>query len=238
MRVVCVIPARLESTRLPGKVLLAETGKPLICHTIDAIKAAGYLPMVVTDSQEIYSTLRNDRQAEIVFDPRPSNSGTDRIAKLFDDDSPARPHCDLIVAVQADEPEIKPGHIEALVEAYQTIPGCDMATLATQLHTADADNQSVVKVDIWNDGFAENFSRRMTYRHSHLGVYAYSPRFLKWFASQPRTESEERMSLEQLRALDNGCRIRVAIVDHPYHGIDTREQYDAFVARWKAKHNG
>ena len=231
MRVVCVIPARLESTRLPGKVLLAETGKPLICHTIEAAQSCKAIDRVIvaTDSDEV------DR---VVWDycdvsrTRPHNCGTDRIAEVaknFD--------ADLIVALQADEPEIKPEHIEALVNAYQTIPGCDMATLATHLDPADAGNPNVVKVR-QSCGFATNFFRYTGQAFHHLGLYCYSPRFLSWFASQPRTESEERMSLEQMRALDNGCRIRVAIVDHPYHGIDTHGQYDAFVARWKAKHNG
>ena len=239
--VVAVVPARVDSTRLHNKVLLSETGKPLICHTIESIMAASCVGSVVvaTDSAEIKAACRGI--ANVIL-TGPANCGTDRIASIVD-----QLNADLIVAVQADEPEIKPGHLEALVNTYTAFPACDIATLATAIAPSDMDNENVVKVSVsptqkfayhfWRTTESEDDWKLNPDVRRHLGIYAYSPRFLKWISGQPANRWEESERLEQLRAYYLNCRIRVAIVDHPYHGIDTREQYDAFAARWKAKHN-
>ena len=234
---------------MPGKVLLAETGLPLIQHTINAAWQAGFTNVVaVTDSMEI---LKGIDSACYTIMSGPAASGTDRIASVLDeinDLTGDESGYDLIVNLQSDEPEIKPEHLDALIDAYQQFPGCDIATLATAIAPGDVDNPDVVKVDVsptykfayhfWRTAESENDWKLNPDVRRHAGIYAYSPRFLKWISSQPVNHWEEVERLEQLRAYYLNCRIRVAIVDHPYHGIDTREQYDAFVARWKAKHNG
>lgn len=262
MKVICCIPARLESTRLPRKLLLAETGKPLIVHTAEA--AIGCDPIawrysdvvIATDSPEIRAAAqRGHRWPRIEMTRTDFRNGTERIASLFDEFDDVVHGDDLIIHWQADEPEIRPEHIAALIDGFRQIPGCDMATLADSA-TPQLDEPSVYTL-VGSDGFARGFARNVSdfprlhgtedrvfldHLHGwckarrHIGVYAYRTSFLRWYASLPPSPNEQRESLEQLRALDAGCRIRVVEVEHPYQPIDTREDYDAFVARWKAGH--
>jgi len=228
-RVVCVIPARLESTRLPRKLLLAETGQPLILHTVAAAQACDRFAEVVvaTDSDEIHKAVGD---ACRVIRTGPRSCGTDRIAiASFQIDA------DLLVNLQGDEPEIQTAHLAAVIDTCHTIPGCDMATLAARMASASpSGQQEIVKVHTSGGGFATAFIRAASWsagEWQHVGVYAYSPRFVRWFSRQPISERERTRSLEQMRALDSDCRIRVTLVDHPHRGIDTRADYDAFLAR-------
>lgn len=226
MRIVAVIPARLESTRLPRKLLLDETGKPLIRHTVEAVKACGQIDQlyVATDSREIEAACGPYTHVLMTGEAR---NGTERVAWVL-----GEINADLVVNVQADEPEITPEHIEALIEAATMIPTCDMATLATSATVPDQECEHVVKVERSTGGFATRFSRKgLAKGVRHLGVYAYSPAFLRWFVDQKPTQGEQAEHLEQLRALDKGCRIRVAMIQHAERGIDTEEDYAAFVAR-------
>lgn len=230
MQIVAIIPARLESTRLPRKLLLEETGRPLIQHTVTAVRA--YEPfsrvIVATDSDEIAAAC--DQYTHVVKTGE-SRNGTERVASILD-----QIDADLIVNVQADEPEVEQSHLAALIEAAIDIPGCDMATLATTATVKDQESESVVKVERSNAGFAQRFSRKGLQKGMrHIGVYAYRPDFLRWFVAQRPTQGEQAEHLEQLRALDKGCRIRVGMVQHAERGIDTQEEYAAFVARFLKK---
>lgn len=246
-RIVAIIPARLESTRLPRKLLMAETGKTLIRETVNNLYDCLYHPalfcsvIVATDSEEIARSFGSDEQTFIVRTGQHGN-GTSRVNEVMQkwadsairDTMPilrGRELPGLVVNIQADEPQISPESLEILIAAATEIPGCDMATLATSLGPGDQENPNIVKVFVGDGGTAEWFTRGPSIaNYRHIGVYAYTPHFLKWFAAQPPTENEKRESLEQLRALDAGCRIRVAVVDHPFYGIDTRADYDRFVA--------
>lgn len=258
-RIACIIPARLESSRMPRKLLRDETGWPLVNETIlaaanasIALKQSGKNWFsggiyVATDSHDIAAFLPAASEALMTGK---CNSGTDRIAEAIKDTSLQT--CDLIVNIQADEPEIQPEHIRALIDAALMVPGCDMATLAAPLKPNERDKPNVVKVTVDKQrGFATKFSRE-SWTHGwsddswkglgleelhHLGVYAYTPRFLKWFTSLPQSDGEKRKHLEQLRALDNGARIRVAVVPEAWPGIDTEEEYQAFVKRYKEREN-
>ena len=240
MRAIIVVPARLESTRLPRKLLLAETGKPLIVETLESLHPCvdsrlidGV--MVVTDSDEIEAVC--DAAWFSVLRSAEASCGTDRIASVVD----KLTTFDLIVNVQADEPDTHLDHVAAVIDAARQFPACDMATLATMLRPEDRGNREVVKVAVDRHDIAVGFGRhsetvfvdqpsaRLDRRH--IGVYAYTPAFLKWFASLRPTPNEQRQNLEQLRALDRGCRIRVAHINHSHHSIDTRAQYDEFVRR-------
>lgn len=237
MRIVAVIPARLESTRLPRKMLADVGGKTLIEHTIAATMACKRFGVVwvASDSEEILRIAR--RHARTAGTGR-ANSGTERIASVLD-----WINADLIVNVQGDEPEIRPEHLEAVIDAALAFPACDMATLATPLHSDDQQSSDVVKVTIDPNGFAYEFERDfqsaccvepgmgISDPMRHIGVYAYRPDFLRWIVKQPAGVIEKQERLEQLRALRLGCRIRVAKVDHPFRGIDTEDDLKAFSDR-------
>lgn len=239
MSVVVVIPARYASSRLPGKPLLAETGKPLILHVVDAVRGAPYVDRVVvaTDDKRIAQVVW-DADAEAVMTRADHPSGTDRIAEAvellcLDDD-------DVIVNVQGDEPEIPEVLVRELVVTLGN-RGYPMATLCTPLPAQQAEDPNKVKV-VFNDaGRAMYFSRAPipfdrdgtgTARHYlHLGLYAYKVWFVKKFASLSPTPLEKVEKLEQLRALEHDTAIAIQVVQYHGHGIDTPEDYQRFCLR-------
>lgn len=239
MNATAIIPARYASTRLPGKPLLAQTGKPLIQYVVEAVRAASAIARVVvaTDDQRIYDAVAGFG-GEVVMTRADHACGTDRITEaaaklgLGDDE--------IVVNVQGDEPDIPPACLARLV---QLLAGgrAEMATLATPLAADRAADPNRVKVALALDGSAMYFSRApipfdrdrtgRTQYLLHLGVYAYRVAFLKRFASLAPTPAELSEKLEQLRALEHGHRIAVAVVDYDGAGIDTPQDYAAFVAR-------
>jgi 3-deoxy-manno-octulosonate cytidylyltransferase (CMP-KDO synthetase) len=245
MRALGVIPARLQSTRLPRKLLLDATGKPLIQYTWEAASRAGSLSEVIvaTDSPEIAEAVKQfGGRAEMTGE---HSCGTDRIAEVV-----ARSHreMDVVVNIQGDEPEIDPRQIDLLVETLAKQPSAEMATLATPITTlADRDSASCTKVVCGGDGRALYFSRApipfcrdadpaQVLRDEspwflHIGIYAYRTPFLLEISKAPQSRLERLEKLEQLRALEAGAAIQVAIVAHRAVGIDTPEDYARFVAR-------
>ena len=245
MHAIGIIPARLSSSRLLGKLLLAQTGKPLIQYTWEAACRAGSLDelIVATDSPEIADAVRGfGGRAEMTGDHA---SGTDRIAEV------ARrccPGAEILVNIQGDEPEIQPAQIDLLVATLLENPHAEMATLATPMtNAADPSDPSCVKVVCAADGRALYFSRSPIpfIRDAdpqpasplespwllHLGIYAYRRNFLLQLTKWPPSRLERLEKLEQLRALEAGASIQVAIVDHAAVGIDTPEDYARFVQR-------
>ena len=246
MAATVVIPARYGSTRFPAKMLAAETGKPLVQHVVERVRQAKRVRNVIvaTDDQRIVAALKPF--GTIVTMTSPSHqSGTDRIWQVVRE-WPG----ELVVNVQGDEPEIEPDVIDALVEHMESSEGAGdvMATAATPFpQNADPNDPNLVKVVIGLDGRAVYFSRapipfrrdpttgsHATY-YLHLGIYAYRRRFLLEYAAWPPTVLEQTEKLEQLRALDHGRSIYVLKIDRATHGIDTPEQYRAFVERVKAR---
>jgi len=245
MSVVGVIPARLESSRLPRKLLLAETGWPLIEHTWRAASAAESLDelIVATDSEEIAETVRGfGGRAELTGE---HPSGTDRVAEVVER---FLGDAELIVNVQGDEPELDPAVIDRLVAVIKANPNCPMATVATPIHDREMlADPSCVKVVVTADGRALYFSRSMipACRDErpeavlagespwllHLGIYAYRREFLLELTRRPPSRLERLERLEQLRALEAGVEIRLAIVEGQSVGIDTPGDYARFVAR-------
>jgi len=239
MAVIAIIPARLGSTRLPAKPLLAETGKPLIQHVVEQVRRAGRPERVVVaaDDERVVAAVEGFGGEAVMT--RPDHpSGTDRIAevaermRLADDD--------IVVNVQGDEPEIAPDSIDELVDllARSTAP---MATLATPLTRAQAADANKVKVVFDLAGRALYFSRSViphdrdgdeeVQYYLHLGLYAYRAGFLLRLTAMPQTAAERAEKLEQLRVLGHGHAILVGVVAHHAAGIDTPEDYAAFVAR-------
>ena len=238
-----VIPARMGAERLPGKPLLAETGRPLVVHTWEAARRARCASKVVvaTDDERIAAAIRSAGGNAVLTSPG-CRSGTDRVAEA------ARecPGEDLVLNVQGDEPEVDPAGLDALEAAMEQDAGVEMGTLAAPLGSdGEFASPQVVKVVVDARGFALYFSRApVPFRRDaagparplrHLGVYAFRREFLGRFAALPQTPLERTEMLEQLRALENGARIRVVTVDRAPPGVDTREDYEAFVRRWRER---
>ncbi len=243
--VVGFIPARLASTRLPRKLLLAETGKTLLQHTWEAACRAQSLAGVVVaaDSSEIAESVRRFGGRCELTGEHPS--GTDRIAEVV-----RRSFADveIVVNIQGDEPEIDPANIDLMVRTLIENPSAQMSTLATPVRTRDVrDSSSCVKVVRASDGRALYFSRSLIpfcrdadydqlLEHEtpwllHLGLYAYRREFLLKLTELPPSRLEKLEKLEQLRAIEAGGVIQVAIVDRRAVGIDTPEDYARFVER-------
>jgi 3-deoxy-manno-octulosonate cytidylyltransferase (CMP-KDO synthetase) len=245
MAVYGVIPARLQSTRLPRKLLLNETGRPLIQYVWEAARKVPELAdvLIAADSEEIAAVVRGFGGRCELTGEHPS--GTDRIAEVV-----ARSLLDaeIIVNIQGDEPEINPANIAALVKLLREDSTAEMATLATPLTTLEqVQSLSCVKVVRAADGHALYFSRAVIPHCRdrdpaqilaaeqpwllHIGIYAYRRDFLLKLSQLPPSRLEQLEKLEQLRALEAGARIQVGIVEHLSVGIDTPEDYAAFVKR-------
>jgi 3-deoxy-manno-octulosonate cytidylyltransferase (CMP-KDO synthetase) len=245
MAIYGVIPARLQSTRLPRKLLLAETGRPLIEYVWQAARRAATLSsvLVATDSTEIADAVRRfGGQAELTGE---HPSGTDRIAEVV---RRSLPDAEIVVNIQGDEPELDPAHIDRLVALLENHPDAEMATLATPISSAEqVVAPSCVKVVCAQDGRALYFSRApipfsrdrppedvlATSRPwlLHVGIYAYRRDFLLELTQRPPSQLEQLEKLEQLRAQEAGAHIQVGVVEHHTVGIDTPEDYARFVGR-------
>ncbi|MBX2850235.1 MAG: 3-deoxy-manno-octulosonate cytidylyltransferase [Phycisphaeraceae bacterium] len=245
-----IIPARMASTRLPGKPLLCETGKPLIQHVVENAQRADSLTRVVvaTDDQVIVDAVEGFGGEAVLTGPHPN--GTSRLAEaltLIDSDH------ELIVNVQGDEPEIDPQVIDALVAGIAADAGAPMATLCSRFAgDEDPTNPNIVKLVRDANGRAMYFSRSLmpfdrdhggvsatpqTAYWKHPGLYAYRRDFLaNVYPTLPPTPLEDIEKLEQLRILEHGCPIAVIEANAPEPGIDTSEQYTAFVERYQ-KHS-
>ncbi|WP_010588184.1 3-deoxy-manno-octulosonate cytidylyltransferase [Schlesneria paludicola] len=245
MNVYGIIPARLQSTRLPRKLLLSDTGRTVIEYTWEAASRATSLNHVIiaADSDEVATAVKQFGGHCELTGEHPS--GTDRIAEV------AGRCCadgDIFVNIQGDEPEMDPENINAVVKALVDCPTAQMATLATPLKSLEqVQASSCVKVVCAKDGRALYFSRcpipfcrdrdpnEVLVAEQpwllHLGIYAYRRDFLFELTKLPPSRLEQLEKLEQLRALEAGARIQVAIVEHHSVGIDTPEDYARFVER-------
>ncbi|MDX1947745.1 MAG: 3-deoxy-manno-octulosonate cytidylyltransferase [Pirellulaceae bacterium] len=248
LRSTIVIPARLASTRLPRKLLLTETGRPLIQHTYESAAQATRPEglVVAADSEEIAAAVRAFGGCVVMTSPACA-SGTDRVAEV----ARQLPDVDVLVNVQGDEPEISPRAIDLAVELLEHDPSAVMSTLATPIRErAKLVDPACVKVVFDRAGRAIYFSRApipfardwsddlLTAEpplfHQHIGLYAYRREFLLQLATLPRAAIERVENLEQLRVLDAGRTLLVGVIDEPTIGIDTPADYAAFVARHRA----
>jgi len=242
--VVAVIPARYASTRFPGKLLAKQTGKYLIQHVYEQVCRASLIDsvLIATDDERIGKAC-DEFGAKWRMTRADHQSGTDRIAEAVD-----KLEAEIIVNVQGDEPEIEPSNIDCLIELLQRDEKADMATLTAVFGPKeDIDNPNVVKVVVNRKGHALYFSRwaipykrdkesaRPIYK-KHLGIYAYRKEVLLKLSKLETSPLELAEKLEQLRALENGMIIAVAEVEHSTVGIDTPEQYEEFVKRYKIAH--
>jgi 3-deoxy-manno-octulosonate cytidylyltransferase (CMP-KDO synthetase) len=243
VKIIVVIPARYGSSRLAGKVLAKETGKYLVQHTYERALCAKRVHEVViaTDDERVLTACRAFGAA-CEMTSAAHQSGTDRIAEAV-----AGRTCDIVVNLQADEPEIDPAYIDRVAALLEENPDAPIATLLAPFETAeDAANPNIVKCVTDKRGRALYFSRSVIpYDRQaagvgelgvylrHLGIYAYRKDFLKVFTILPPSPLERCEKLEQLRALENGYTIMTATVEKAWDGVDTPEQYAAFVERCK-----
>jgi 3-deoxy-manno-octulosonate cytidylyltransferase (CMP-KDO synthetase) len=223
-----IIPARYGSTRFRGKPLADLWGKPIIQHVWERAGRARLVDRVIvaTDDERIAHAARAFG-AEVAMTRPDHPSGTDRVAEV------ARTlTSEVIVNVQGDEPLIDPAHIDAAAEPLLADPTIPMGTLCCPIdEIADLANPNVVKVVLDRQGFALYFSRlpipfvrdehAKATRYRHLGLYVYRRQFLLALAGLAPTPLEQAERLEQLRVLEHGHRLRVAIVDRASPGVDT-----------------
>lgn len=240
-----IIPARLESTRLPRKLLLRETGKTVLQHTYEAAGRAGKPRgvCVAADHEAIAEEVRRFGGQVFMTDPAAA-SGTDRIAEV----ARRMPDVEIVVNVQGDEPEISGAAIDLAIGLLEADPTAVMSTLATPIRSREQlDEPSCVKVVFDDRRRALYFSRSPIpharqwddallgddppHFYQHVGLYAYRRAFLLQLAETPRSDLEKLESLEQLRVLSGGHTILVGIVAEPTIGIDTEKDYRAFVRR-------
>jgi 3-deoxy-manno-octulosonate cytidylyltransferase (CMP-KDO synthetase) len=236
VRYAVVVPARLASTRLPRKPLLAETGRPLVQHVVErAREAPGVSRVVVAVDDAAVEAAVAAFGGECVRTRPDHESGTSRCAEVAQ-----RLSEPVVVNVQGDEPLFHPPDLAALAEAASR-PGIDVATLAYPVESAAAAARpDVVKVVTRADGTALYFSRApipfdrarggaSRDALAHVGVYAFPRARLLEYPRLPRSPLAEAESLEQLRALEAGWRIVVLRASRPAFGIDTPEDYRRFV---------
>ncbi len=237
-RVSILIPARKNSSRLPDKLLLSETGLPLIVHTCQrAAQAFGSDQVIVcADDDSIVEVVTAAGFTAQLTAPD-HESGTDRIAEVA-----AQLSSDIIVNVQGDEPEIDPVHIRLVASLLNAHDWAGMATLATPGTVEDQTNPNAVKVVLGAGQRALSFTRAPSpwdrdagrpaqncYRH--IGMYAYRKDILLNYHALPTSHLETCEKLEQLRALEAGIGMACATVDNAPAGIDVRADYDAFLQR-------
>ena len=238
-----VIPARLNSLRLPNKMLLARTGKPLVVHTVEAALRCRQAQRVtvVSEDLEIVEAVRAafPQGRVIAAHEGPAASGTERIANHHANTMGG--DNDLIINLQGDEPEFPGEVLDELVAAAMRDRDCAVITLATPATPNEMTDYNVAKVVCDHNGKAMYFSRSpiptVGEGLRHLGVYLYRGYFLRQLpALRPTAYPGER--LEQLQWLEAGCGIRVVTRAVDCTSIDTLEQYVAFTQRYLGTSQG
>lgn len=240
VRALAVIPARFASTRFPGKPLADRTGKTLIQHVVERARLAKRVGRIIvaTDDARIADAVRAFG-GEVCMTREDHPNGTSRIAEVVQGIAEADSR--IVVNVQGDEPEIEPAVIDQLIDGLIADADAPMATLASDFAAdEDATDPNIVKLILNQRGRAMYFSRSLIpYDRDkrgirplkHPGLYAYRRDFLLKYVTLPATPLEQIEQLEQLRALEHGYAIAVVKTAVKHHGIDTPEQYEAFVQR-------
>jgi len=242
MKKIVVIPARLNSTRLPNKVLLDLNGKSVVQRVYEQCKKAQSIDEVyiATDSQkvkEVCSSFTNN----IILTDEKHQSGTDRIAEAISDVD-----CDIIINVQGDEPFIEPSLIDKLANSFENSNTIMSSAMHKIQKVEELKSPNVVKVTIDKNSNALYFSRSIIPHHRdewetllnhhidipvplkfyrHLGIYGYTKDFLIKYSQMEQSYLERLEKLEQLRVLENGYKIKMIETNYNSIGIDTQEDY-------------
>ncbi|MEW6102525.1 MAG: 3-deoxy-manno-octulosonate cytidylyltransferase [bacterium] len=218
--IVGVIPARYASKRFPGKPLALLKGKSIIWWVFNQAKKALDNVLIATDDERIKKEAENFGANVIMTSPE-HPSGTDRIGEVV-----KTLDVSLVINIQGDQPLIPPEMIQGVIKELQN-PSILMATLKKEIDKNLADNPNIVKVVVDKDDFALYFSRgKIPYSgryYKHIGIYGYKKDFLLTFINLPKGKLEIEEDLEQLRALENGYKIKVATTEYDSPSIDTKE---------------
>jgi len=241
MKIVAVIPARWQSTRLKGKVLADINGKPMVRHVWERVKQAHEVDdvIVAVDKDKVFKAVESFGGKAVYTSPE-QPSGTDRIAEAVNEID-----ADVVINVQSDEPMVHPMMIDELARVFEYEKDVDMATIIKRIHTKEEINDpNVVKVVVDRKGFALYFSRSpiphirdkstgavtvedISGRYfKHIGIYAYTKDFLYTYTNLPKSVLEEEEKLEQLRVLEHGYRIKTVETRYDSIGVDTSEDLE------------
>lgn len=235
VKAVALIPARLAATRLPDKPLAQIAGKPMIQHVWERARQARLIGdvFIATPDAAIAEAVRAFG-GNVLMTRHDHQTGTDRLAEAA---LQLGSDVDVIVNVQGDEPLIEPGVIDDAAEPLLTDASLAMSSLCCPLPAGRESDPNVVKVVLNQAGDALYFSRSpLPYRRNseapgycplqHIGLYAYRRDFLQTFPTLPRTPMEQIESLEQLRALEHGYRIKMVFTDRVPESVDTPEDLE------------
>jgi 3-deoxy-manno-octulosonate cytidylyltransferase (CMP-KDO synthetase) len=232
MKILCIIPSRISSTRLPRKPLLPIQGKPMVQWTYEnAIRCPILSDVIVaTDSEEIASVITGVGGKVAMTDPA-IPTGSERVAAV----AMNYPDVDVVINLQGDEPFIRPTMLEELVAPYLAGETPEMTTIAYHLDKNKYHEPGTVKVitDLKQNAIYFSRSPIPYYRtkhtapvYNHMGLYAFRRDFLLLYQTLPQTPLELTESLEQLRAIEHGYKIRVCITDKRTLEINTPEEYE------------
>lgn len=232
MKFIGIIPARYASTRFPGKPLALLGGKPVIQHVYEKVAAVLEAAYVATDDERIYDAVKSFG-GQVVMTRTDHKSGTDRIEEAIEK---IGGEWDVVVNVQGDEPFVAKSQLDTICHCFDD-PTTQIATLGKPFESMEAvQNPNSPKIVVDNMGFAMYFSRSVIpyvrgkeksswLTHypflKHLGIYAYRKDVLRQVTQLPQSSLEIAESLEQLRWLQNGFKIKVGTTDVETVGIDT-----------------
>ena len=229
---VAVIPSRYAAQRFPGKPLALISGKPMVQHVVQRCLEAKCFSRVVvaTDDERILAAVQAFGGQAVLTSPSCA-SGTDRVAEVAA--NLGLPDDDVVINVQGDEPAVHPKSLATLAQAFDDA-SVQMATLVRTLDESERGNPNVVKAVLDEAGDALYFSRAelpfqrdpsgpSPERWAHVGLYGYRASVLRRLATLPSTKLEKAESLEQLRALGHGIRIRCKVTPHHSQAVDRPE---------------
>jgi 3-deoxy-manno-octulosonate cytidylyltransferase (CMP-KDO synthetase) len=231
-KITIIIPARYESNRLPGKILMDIVGKTMIQRVYEQCIKSGITQdiIVATDNNKIFQTVEKFGGKAVITSSK-HKSGTERIGEVA-----SKINTDIIINVQGDEPLINPLIIKSVSEELIKNPKIDVATAKRKItEKDDLNNPNIVKVVTDKNDLALYFSRSLIpyqrkkvsgHFYKHLGIYAYRRKFLLNMPKLKDSFIEKSECLEQLKILDNGYKIKVIEVDGFSFGVDTKEDLE------------
>lgn len=229
-----IIPARYNSKRLQGKPLMKVCNKPIIQWVWERAKdvKSADIVIIATDNKEIFDTAKSFG-ADVEMTREDHKSGSDRIAEVAE----KYPEIKYIINLQGDEPMINTDCVEEVIKQIKEDENADISTLLAEITDEDLDDPNMVKCVKDVNGYAMYFSRsKIPYErnsgiakfYKHIGIYGYKRESLFKMTKFPQSEIERAESLEQLRALYNGMKIKTSVVKYNSIGIDTIEDLNAF----------
>ncbi len=226
MKIAILIPARFKSSRFEGKPLAKICGKPMIQRVFEGVKNSSYASFIgiLTDDERIFAASKTFC-SNVFMVKGDFESGTDRIASFVKDKD-----FDYVVNMQGDEPLMDSQTIDDLIECALSTKA-NIATLIAKCESSLIDNPNTVKVVLDKNGYALYFSRakipydrnRFDNYFKHIGIYIYSKEALIRLYNLPKGTLENAEGLEQLRALENGIKIKTCVTDKVLIGVDTKE---------------